>query len=86
MSLIIVNHDVLYYNCSLEDDPIVIGDNCWLATGSTVLSGVKLGNHVVIAAGAVVTKSFDEDDVLLAGVPARVVKRLPPYGSRNCGS
>ena len=55
--------------------PITIGDNCWIGTGATIVGGVVLGNNVVVAAGAVVTKSFP-DNVLLAGVPARVVKEI----------
>ena len=79
VSIISMNHNILDYYKFVEDDPIVIGDNCWIATGATILPGVKLGNHVVVAAGAVVTKSFMEDDILLAGVPARIVKGLDPY-------
>ena len=42
---------------------------------SIILPGVTIGNRVVVAAGAVVTKNV-EDDVVVAGVPAKVVKRL----------
>ncbi|EHC6546665.1 sugar O-acetyltransferase, partial [Listeria monocytogenes] len=37
--------------------------------------GVKLGNNVVVASGAVVTKSFP-DNVVVAGNPARVIKTI----------
>jgi acetyltransferase-like isoleucine patch superfamily enzyme len=79
VNLISRNHNVCDYHQYVEDGPIVIGDDCWLGTGSTILPGVRLGNHVVVAAGAVVTKSFSEDDIILAGVPARIVRRLEPY-------
>ena len=79
--IISMNHNVSNYTKFQVDRPIIIGNNCWLAAGCTILSGVSLGNHVVVAAGAVVAKSFDEDDILLAGVPARIVKSLPPYES-----
>jgi hypothetical protein len=59
--------------------PVTLGDNTWLGANSVVLPGVRLGNHVYVAAGSVVDRSFEENDILLAGVPARVVKRLPPY-------
>lgn len=55
--------------------PITIGDNCWLGGRSVINPGVTLGNNVVVASGAVVTKSFP-DNVVLAGVPARVVKEI----------
>lgn len=54
---------------------IEVGVDCWIGSGSIILDGVKLGNRVVVAAGSVVTKSF-EDNVVLAGVPARIIKRV----------
>ena len=55
--------------------PIAIGDDVWIGAHAVINPGVTIGNRVTIASGAVVTKSFG-DDVLLAGVPAKVVKHL----------
>ena len=55
--------------------PITIGDNAWFGGNVTVLPGVTLGNNVVVGAGAVVTKSFG-DDVVLVGNPAHVIKEI----------
>ena len=55
--------------------PITIGDNCWIGGHAVINPGVTLGNNVVVASGAVVTKSFG-DNVLLGGVPAKIIKRL----------
>jgi len=54
---------------------IIIGDNCWIGGHAVINPGVVLGNNVVVASGAVVTKSFG-DNVLIAGVPAAVIKRI----------
>jgi len=54
---------------------IKIGFNCWIGAKVTILDGVCIGNNSVIAAGSVVTKSF-KDNVLLAGVPAKIIKIL----------
>lgn len=54
---------------------ITIGDHCWIGGHVSINPGVTLGNNVVVASGAVVTQSFG-DNVLLAGVPARVVRHL----------
>ena len=51
---------------------IRIGRNCWLGSKVTLLDGVILGDGCVVAAGAVVTKSFPANSVI-AGVPAKAI-------------
>lgn len=53
-----------------------IGDGCWLCANSTILPGTEIGAKCVVAAGAVVAKSFTEDKILLAGIPAEKKKNL----------
>lgn len=55
--------------------PITIGDNCWIGGNVTIIGGVTLGDNVVVAAGATVTKSFG-DNVVIGGVPARVLREI----------
>ena len=55
--------------------PITIGDNCWIGANATIVGGVTLGDNVVVAAGAVVNKSFT-DNVVIGGVPARIIKTI----------
>lgn len=55
--------------------PVVIGDRCWLGANVFVASGVSLGQHCVVAANSVVTKSFPAYSVI-AGNPARLIKRF----------
>jgi len=52
---------------------VVIGNNCWLGGGVTILAGVTIGDGCVIAAGAVVTKSMPPNSIV-AGVPAKFIK------------
>lgn len=54
---------------------VVVGDGCWLGARSMLLPGVTLKQKTIVAAGAVVTKPVDEGMVLVAGVPAKVVKQ-----------
>ena len=54
---------------------IVIGNNVWLGDKVAVLAGVHIGNNVIVAANAVVTKNLP-DNCMAAGVPARVVKQI----------
>ena len=78
VKIISANHDLLDYKKHVHNEPIEIGDNCWLGANSIILPGVKLGRHVVVAAGAVVTKSFD-GNCLVGGVPAHIIKTLADY-------
>jgi acetyltransferase-like isoleucine patch superfamily enzyme len=52
---------------------IKIGKNCWIGSKVSILDGVQLGNGCIIAAGAVVTKSF-LDNSIIGGVPAKLIK------------
>lgn len=60
-----------------EHTPVVIGDGCWIGHGAIVLPGARLGRNVVVAAGSVVRGEV-EDHAIVAGVPARVVRRHEP--------
>lgn len=55
--------------------PISIGNDVWIGGNVTVVPGVHIGNNVVIAAGAVVTKDVP-DNTLVGGVPAKKIKDL----------
>ena len=55
--------------------PVVIGDDVWIGANAVILPGVTIGRHVVVAAGAVVTKDVPEYSIV-AGVPAKVIKKM----------
>ena len=53
--------------------PVVIEDDCWLASGTTILAGVTIGRGSVIAASSVVTQDIAPFSVA-AGAPARIIR------------
>lgn len=60
--------------------PIKIGKNCFIGCNSIILKGTVLGDGCVVGAGAVVSGKF-EDNCVIAGNPARVIKRLKEEGA-----
>lgn len=55
--------------------PVTVGDRCWLGAHVTVLPGVTIGDDVIVAAGAVVTRDLT-GGAIYGGVPARLIKTL----------
>lgn len=66
---------VLFGKAHPEDDTkITVGDNCYFGTGSSVIGKhLKIGNNVIVAAGAVVTKDVP-DNVIVGGIPGKILK------------
>jgi acetyltransferase-like isoleucine patch superfamily enzyme len=67
-------HDVNDPYSHTKLSPIVIKDNAWIATNSTILPGVTIGEGSVVAAGSVVTKNVPPYSVV-AGNPAKEIKK-----------
>jgi len=63
-------------------DPIRIGSRCFVGAGALIMAGVTIGDGVVIAGGSVVTRSV-APDCIVAGNPARVVRRGINAGPRG---
>lgn len=78
VNIISADHDLSDFNAHIKSgNPIIVGKNCWLGANSIILPECVIGDNTVVAAGAVVTKSFPQGNVLIAGVPAKVIKSLP---------
>lgn len=54
---------------------INIGDNCFIGINSIILPNVIIGNNVIIGAGSMVSKNI-QDNVIVAGNPAKIIKSL----------
>lgn len=57
-----------------SEAPVHIGDGTWIGSGAVILPGARIGRQVVVAANAVVRGAVP-DHCVVAGVPARVVRR-----------
>lgn len=58
---------------------IVIGNNCFIGQNSTILYGVSLADNIIVAAGSVVTRSFNDSNIIIGGNPARVISSWDKY-------
>ena len=73
-----VNHgtkkdEIMMFQERVSKGDIVIGNDCWLGSNVTIVSGVKIADGCIVAANAVVTKSIEEPYSIVAGVPAKVI-------------
>ena len=59
----------------VSTNPVTIGNDIWIGANAVILPGVTIGDHSVVAAGAVVTKDVPPHS-LVAGVPAKVIKQI----------
>ena len=59
----------------VSTSPVTLGDDIWVGANAVILPGVTIGNHSVVAAGAVVTKDVPAF-TLVGGVPDKVIKSL----------
>jgi len=66
LSIPIISHQVKYAKVQIKS-------GCDIGVGAIVLPGITIGKGVVVGAGSVVSKSVD-DDLIVAGVPARVLR------------
>ena len=82
---VLIGHNCVIATLNHNPDPakrqnllpaaVRIGSDVWIGANATILPGVSIGNGAIIAAGAVVTRDVEERTVV-AGVPARMMKKI----------
>lgn len=53
---------------------VILGENVFLGFGAKILPNIRLGDWTIVGAGSVVTKSFPDGYIMIAGNPAKVIK------------
>ncbi len=76
VGLISANHDLKNNSSHKKSNPIVIGKKCWIGMNVVILPEVELGDNTIVGANSVVTKSFKEGYCVLAGNPAKIIKKI----------
>lgn len=76
VGIITANHNPGDLDGHLPAKAVTIGKACWIGMNSVILPGVTLGDHTIVGAGSVVTKSFPEGYCVVAGNPAKPIRSL----------
>lgn len=83
----LLTHDNSVIKCDLDATDyygrISIGDSCFIGMHSILLPGVQLGDHTIVGAGSVVTKSFPNGNVVIAGNPAKPICTLEEFREKK---
>lgn len=62
------------HGLGVKDRSIVIGKNCYVSSASRFSPGSEIADKSVVSLGSVVTKKFDKKEILIGGVPAKILK------------
>jgi acetyltransferase-like isoleucine patch superfamily enzyme len=70
------NHQI-YVNGVQEktEKHISIGNHVWIASEVSLLKGSRISDGSIVGYGSLVSRQFDEEDVIIVGTPAMIVKR-----------
>ena len=77
------NYAVLHTSTCITDNGKTIGDGLYLSAGVKITSKIVMGNNISIGANSLVNKSFEGDNVLVGGMPAKIIKESPAWYIRD---
>ena len=69
-----INPNAPRISCGDISKDVIIGDGSWICINATILPGTQIGKKCIVAAGAVVNGIFNQDKILIGGIPAKVLK------------
>lgn len=58
-----------------KKDDVILGRHCWLGKGCTLMGGAQLADNCVLGYGSITSSKFLEPNCVMAGVPAKVMRR-----------
>lgn len=78
--------DVVTGKALNEPEDIIIGDNVWITSRCTILKGSCIPSNSIVGACSLVNKKFTEENVIIAGLPAKIIKRNIKWDNRTYGT
>ena len=58
-----------------DTNSIEIGNHVWVGLNSTILKNTKISDNSIVGAGTIINKKFEDENVIIAGVPAKIIKK-----------
>lgn len=55
--------------------PVIIGNKCWIGEAVRIQKGAIIPDNTIVGAGSIVTKKFTEENTIIAGNPAKIIKQ-----------
>lgn len=65
-----------------HEDGIHIGNHVWVCQDAKILKNVSIADNTIVGLGSIVTKSFVENNCILAGIPAKIIKKNVNWDGR----
>lgn len=65
---------------------VEIEDNVWITSNCIILKGSHISKGSIVGAGSIVNKKFEEENILIAGVPAKIIKRSVTWDKSGFGT
>ena len=72
-----------YEILNIPQNPIKIGSHCWFGMGCTILKDSIIGDDTIIAWGSIIRNKFVENNVILAGRPAKIVRKNITWNDKS---
>ena len=79
----IAGYDSQFWTHGIKNAPVVIGDRCYVSSAVRFAPGAQIADRVLVALGSVVTRKFSESNVMIGGVPAKIIREIPPRVSSS---
>ena len=68
-----------------EPEDIIIGNNVWITSKCTILKGTVLPDNCIVGACSLVNKKFIENNILIAGTPAKIIRKNVTWSKYDYG-
>ena len=75
-----------FWTHGVKNEPMVIGNGCYISSAVRFAPGSGIGNRVLVGLGSVVTRHFANSDVMIGGVPARIIRSMSTAESPSRGN